>query len=272
MSNTSVPSRIISILAFLRILPSGKSRCQDNVGLLVWVILLLAGYVRYTSVMLTNYLAMMNGSIPGLFSLVSGLFVPGLQIVITIPALSYYCKNYPNLIQSTMLPKPQNTLMFFGSLALYVSLFATTASMIIPRIEEPEVLEIGIHDLIFFFFWTVAMILTSFVIGSSLGQFCIKADETKTMMNKHSAYSAILTLSEDLNSLKCGLSPILFMIYSFKCINIISSVLDLAMVGKQGIEHFYVIQLIAHIWDLTYITIIVDKTITAYKGLATNLR
>ena len=92
------------------------------------------------------------------------------------------------------------------------------------------------------------------------------------MMNKHSAYSAILTLSEDLNSLKCGLSPILFMIYSFKCINIISSVLDLAMVGKQGTEHFYVIQLIAHIWDLTYITIIVDKTITAYKGLATNLR
>ena len=110
MSNTSVPSRIISILAFLRILPSGKSKCQDNVGLLVWVILLLAGYVRYTSVMLTNYLAMMNGSIPGLFSLVSGLFVPGLQIVITIPALSYHCKNYPNLIQSTMLPKPQNTL------------------------------------------------------------------------------------------------------------------------------------------------------------------
>jgi hypothetical protein len=128
-------------------------------------------------------------------------------------------------------------------------------------------IEVGVI-LSFFGLWTMTMILTSFVFGSSLEQFCQTISDTDYYSRQN-----IEELSKELYKLKNGLSPILFMLYSTKCILIINSSLNLATQNYEPIYTALWISLVlVTMWDLVYVTLIVGDTLAAYKGLSLKLR
>lgn len=207
-------------------------------------------------------------SIPGIFMLLSTLIIPFTQVVLTIPSIAYLSMTNPCIFSDRKLPNPRRIYLFSSGLFLYCLYYTLT---IVTFLGNPEEVLMGIEVgviLSFFGLWTMTMILTSFVFGSSLEQFCQTISDTDYYSRQN-----IEELSKELYKLKNGLSPILFMLYSTKCILIINSSLNLATQNYEPIYTALWISLVlVTMWDLVYVTLIVGDTLAAYKGLSLKLR
>jgi hypothetical protein len=107
------------------------------------------------------------------------------------------------------------------------------------------------------------MIISPFVIGTSTHQF------VKKIKDNGWTIEMVEEVFQDMKRLKSGLSPMLFLVYSTKCILLINMALNLA---RNGFNAQSVLLILATLWDLAYVTIVLDETLSVYKDLVVELR
>ena len=265
MFSKSVSANIISLLLLLRILPSGRSKVMDIVGFILWMLVFVGWSAVFVCFDLSLESWAVPKSIPGAFRFLSNLVIPSTQVLLTIPALSYLCHNKPCLVQDRKLPNPQRLVMFLIGLGLYFLYYTISA---IKFFDEPIQEWNALKGITFLHFglWALANVLTCFVIGTSMKQVCRKISDTDKCST-----DLIEEISADLHMLKKGLSPVLFMMFSTKCILLVNAALILA---TKTINHkpIWMSILAVTLWDLAYVTLVVDDTLAAFKGLTSRLR
>lgn len=262
MFGRSVSANILTFLGFLRILPAGRINVQYTIGFITWMLLVVGLTAVFVYFDMSSEHWSFDKSIPGVFSLLSSLVIPASQVVLTIPALSYLCFNNSCLVQDRKSPNPRRPLMFLFDLALYFLYYVIIVA------GEPVKTWSGLGlTFLYYGVWSFANVLTCFVIGTSLQHFCREITAVENSASK------IEGLSNTLNNLKNGLSPILFVMCSTKCILIVIAALNMANPNTYNSNPaLWVSVLAVTLWDLTYITFVVDDTLAAYKGLTLTLR
>ena len=202
-------------------------------------------------------------SIPGVFSMLASIIIPIAQFTLTIPAIAYLCLKNPSFVHSK-LPNPRYIVMFLVSLALNW-LFYIQYLLLPNRKLFEELLQWDASLIVFVYlaFWTTSMIISSFVIGTSTHQF------VKKIKDYGCTVEMVEEVIQDMKRLKSGLSPMLFLVYSTKCILLIQVALFLA---KDGFAAQPVLLVLATLWDLAYVTIALDETLSVYKDLVVELR
>ena len=215
-------------------------------------------------------LVQLNWGIPGVFILLSNTAVPVLQLLLFFPSMAYLGANHPQLLQLSYLAGPKRVWMFFIDFLLYSLTF-------IANLKSLQEMTGGKIDMIlaiicYNFFFSTSMIISSFTTGVCLEQFCKKVSNLWQTTN-NDPIRFVSVFSEEIQLLKKVLSPILFAAFSLKCVLIISSAYVVALSAQLGVPlEIFVLVLISALWDLFYITAIVDETMDAYKSLVICLR
>ena len=260
MPGKKLSAYVIPFLVILRVLPSGRNKV-DLIGLVGWTSFIIGITTVCIYFTYPIYTMMFSKTIPGIFTLLTGLIIPLLQIVLTLPALSYLFMKNPYLADNIQLHNPRYLIMFCFNAVLYLAFYSIVAFTF--KREGAE--EASYICLISYYgLWTLAMILTSFVIGACLEEFGRKIAHTDYPSTKTMA-----DLYQDLKQLKKGLSPVLFMMLTTKCIILINNALTLA---THNIEYRNVLGLMTTVWDLAYVVLALDTTISEYKALTLKLR
>ena len=195
--------------------------------------------------------------------MLSSVIIPSAQFTLTIPAIAYLCLKKPSFVHSK-LPNPPYILMFLASLALNWSFYIQYLLLPTRKLFE-ELLQWDALLIVFVYlaFWTTSMIISSFVIGTSTHQF------VKKIKDNGCTVEMVEEVFQDMKRLKSGLSPMLFLVYSTKCILLINMALNLA---RNGFNAQSVLLILATLWDLAYVTIVLDETLSVYKDLVVELR
>lgn len=270
MHGKSVSAHIIALFVLLRIIPSGKSKVLVSLGFLIWMILILCCSAVYVYRFTPAYDDMAKNaikSIPWMFQFLSAVVIPVMQVLITIPVLAYFCHCNPKLVHDKALPCPQYIMMFIIkailiTLACFLNL--KFLSDLFPE-DVPNIFVLLITTL-----WYIGMIITDFIIGTSSRQICRRVAD-KELQEERISRGITEELSKDVKNFKNGLSPILFIIFSTRCILLINIVL----VENNSYTVLYLLNLtlgISLILDLIYISLTLEKTMSAIKDVTSKLR
>ena len=120
----------------------------------------------------------------------------------------------------------------------------------------------------------------TFLMAVAMQNFCrsIENFDDKFLASSSSStliLNALAELKIEMKTLKKTLSPLLFMIFSSRCLNLITASLSIArpIVRDTGIfKYSFASLIIFNSWDLFYIVIIVDETMESFKSLNDSLR
>jgi hypothetical protein len=113
-------------------------------------------------------------------------------------------------------------------------------------------------------YWYSLMIISSFIIGICTAQIRTKMGENTLLTQQYA--SEIL---QEFQDLKVGISPLIFMLFSSKCIiliNLLSVILSTFPHTELVIRAAYLMM------DLYYITTELDQTYNAFKAMTLKLR
>ena len=116
----------------------------------------------------------------------------------------------------------------------------------------------------------------NFLIAVILENFCKHIKEIQnSIATPDLVHQFLPELQAAMQRLKNNLSPLLFMIFSFKCLIIIHAALNigfaLEMPNAEN-QSLYVFLLIYACWELFYTALIVEETLAEYKTLASYIR
>ena len=167
------------------------------------------------------------------------------------------------------LPYPRHTIMFI----IKVVMDAFTCVLVLKAYSDVLAKE-STNFFVFFIgtIWHLGIIITSFIIGTSSKQICNKIADNEIKLERNSMGS-IEELCEDVRKFKNGLSPMLFIIFSTKCINLISLVLHVTRDSTSIFARLMTsIALISFMLDLSYTTLVVENTMNTIKGYSYKLR
>ena len=116
----------------------------------------------------------------------------------------------------------------------------------------------------------------NFLIAVILENFCKHIKEIQnSIATPDLVHQFLPELQAAMQRLKNNLSPLLFMIFSFKCLIIIHAALNIGFaleMPNDENQSLYVFFLIYACWELFYIALIVDETLAEYKALASYTR
>jgi hypothetical protein len=208
-------------------------------------------------------------SIPGVFTVLANISVPLLQLLLFVPSMAYLGVNYPKLLQQRCLPAPKQVGMFLINVLLYCVVYVIVQEEIQGSIGNNSNATIVMAYSLTLFYTEV--IISFFITGICLNQFCQKAANS-SQINKNELMEHVSSLTKDIKLLKKVLSPFLFTAFSLKCVLIINSALILFSSPAGYPATTMASILISSVWDLFYITVIVDETMDSYKSLAIHLR
>ena len=275
MATRTVTAKIIYVLSIIHILPSCRSRIWDGLWVALWTFLSVGFIGCYIIVM--DGLSYLDGTLPNVFSIASSLLVPSSDLIFSIPALTYLCYKNPIILQDHALPTPKGLPMLMVSITLYFLNIAVNAFLpLLAVIEDENPLTNGeeaqqIFDSIFNTISFLGISLVYFIISCHLSQFCKHVDSllSESDDEKYCVITIRVAL-EAFSCLKLGLSPLLFMIYTGKCINLI----NVAFVLIKSIESVTTIAVImmSDCWDLVYLTWITHDTHSKLKQFGVKLR
>ena len=267
MFGKTIAANIVSLLAFLRIIPSGRSKASDTIGLIGWMVLIVGCTAVYVYIYYPIYSSRFDNSIPCVFALLATFVIPVFQTVITLPIMAYHYLKNPGLVYENEMPNPRKVFRFVGSMAMHFINIATSTFYMITESKIFNLADLEL-DLPYFVLWTISTIFSSFVIGTSIEKFCKKVNDTEIKCFPYS-FEIIEERSQELKTLKCGLSPMLFLIFGSKCILLINFSLSIA---QNPHTYLGFIQLITNLLDLTYVTLVADEAVSVYKSLSSKLR
>ena len=255
-------SFIVHCLSLLKIIPGGKSTVLDRISLFIWTAVSVALSAVYLIIswdvieVLCNQLSVSN-----LFILCSSFLLPILNLGATLPALYYLASAYPHILTDNLLPSLQNPWLFLANTVLCAAALASYLVMAIPDDKSFYFIPVNVTIIIY---WYSLMIISSLIIGICTAQIETKIRKN-TLLTQHHA-SKIL---QEFQDLKVGISPLLFMAFSSKCIVLI----NLLSLLLSTFPHTELVILAAYLMmDLFYITTELDQTYNAFKAMTLKLR
>ena len=129
----------------------------------------------------------------------------------------------------------------------------------------------------FIFLLHLLQLSINFLIAVILENFCKHIKEIQnSIATPDLVHQFLPELQAAMQRLKNNLSPLLFMIFSFKCLIIINAALNigfgLEMPNTPSYQSHYISLLIYACWELFYIALIVEETLDEYKTLASYTR
>ena len=255
-------SSIVRFLSLVKIIPGGKSTLVDRIALILWTVV---------SVVLSAALLIVNRenikllsykiSVSSIFTVSSGFVNPCLNIVAIIPALHYLTSSYPHVLTDICLPSLQHSWLFLANVALCFS--APVASIWSLPSDGSVYFAVTLTAAVY---WFSLMITSSLIIGISTSQIMTKMEKNALVQLNQNSASEIL---REFQELKAGMSPLLFMTFSSKCI-IIISVWSTLLTYYPKPE--YVIIVAYHMMDLFYLTTVLHHTYSTFKEMSLKLR
>ena len=275
MSSRTVTSKVIYLFTLIHILPSYRSRLWDGLWVALWTILSVGFFVSFIIAMDISYLD--DSTLPSVFSIASSLLVPGFELIFSIPALAYLCYNNPIILQDHSLPKPKGLPMLMVSITLYFFNIAVSSFLPLLAVIDNKIPltkgegKTANFDAIMNTIDVLVASLVYFVISCHLSQFCkyVGSLLSESDDEKYCA-TTIRSALKAFSCLKLGLSPLLFMIYTGKCINLIN-VAFVLIKSKESATTIAVIMM-SDCWDLVYLTWITHDTHSKLKQLGVKLR
>ena len=256
-------SLTVHFLSLVKIIPGGKSTVLDRIGLIIWSAVSVAILVAYLMVSWEKIEFICNTlSVSNLFFLCSSYIIPSLNTIAVLPALYYLVSAYPHIVTESFVPTLQSPWLFLANTVLCFAA-ALATSLVIPFDESVYYMPVNVTLLIY---WHILMIISSLTIGICTAHIKTRMEQkANTILTKVYA-SEIL---QEYKDLKVGISPLLFMTFSSKCIIIINLLTFLLSTFKQ-LE--FVILAAYLMMDLFYITTVLDKTYSSFKAMKLKLR
>ena len=206
-------SFIIGFLSLVKIIPGGKSTLVDRIALILWTALsVLLSAVLLIADWETIDLLSYKISVISIFNLSADYFIPCLNIAGVFPALHYLVSTYPHVLTDKFLPSLRYSWLFLANTALCISAAIATLH---ESIENSFYFAVNLTATSF---WYCLMIISSLTIGICTSQIQTKMEKNDLVLLTKDSASQIL---QEFQELKAGMSPLLFMVFSSKCIIII---------------------------------------------------
>ena len=259
----TIMSYIVRFLSLVKIIPGGKSKLLDRTALILWTLLSIALSVAF---LIVNWAAIqlllsLTTSVSIIFTLGSGYFLPCLNILAVCPALHYLVSNYPHVLTDTSLPSLQHSWLFLVETVLGFSAASLTTLGI--SIDSSFYFTVNLSAMTYGY---SLMIISSLIIGICTSQIRTKIEQNALLLLTKDSVSKLL---HEFQELKEGMSPLLFMVFSTKCITIIQLSSSLFSAYSQ-IE--FVILVAYNMMDLFYLTTALHQTYGVFKAMTLNLR
>ena len=256
-------SYFVRFLSLVKIIPGGKSTLVDRIALIIWTVLSVVVSLAF---MMANWeiiesIFSYKISVSSIFNLGS-FVIPCLIIVLTLPALHHLVSYYPHVLTDTLLPSLQHSWLFLANTVLCCSV-AVVNALYLPI--DSSFYMVKITSMTYF---PILMIISSFIIGICTSQIRTKMEKNALVLLTKDSATEIL---KEFQELKAGMSPLLFMVFSTKCINIIylcSALLSFDAIPKPA----FVIVTAYYMMDLFYITTALHQTYNDFKAMSLKLR
>ena len=206
-------------------------------------------------------------SISSMFELVVNYALYSTFIISNIFCLVFAVEKNPHLVKSKHLPAPKYLGYFSLNIVLYMISVAQYQYKMIDqylRNGSPDYLLAAINAGIFLIMTFASMI----VIGVATHHFCLKVEHAEITAMPASSQDIFDPLVKDLQKLKEGLGPQLFLMFFIKGFFIINYVYQM-LIGN-GITFLWagIIELLT----LEYLISVVDNTYEAFKNTAKTLK
>ena len=256
-------SYIIRFLSLVKIIPGGKSTLVDRIALILWTVISIGVTTAFLIVNMENTKLLLSFkiSVTTVFTLSAGVFLPCLNIVAILPALHHLVSAYPHVLKDTCLPSLQHSWLFSANIVLCFA--APIAAMWgLP------------FDILFYFtvnliaasYLMILMIISSLIIGICTSQIKTKIEKnTQALLTKDSASKML----QEFQELKAGISPLLFLTFSAKCLTIIQ-IWSIILTYRPEVA--YVLIAAYNMMDLFYLTTVLHQTYTTFKVMSLKLR
>ena len=132
-------------------------------------------------------------------------------------------------------------------------------------------------ELLFFSTWSFLPFLygvtSTFLISIALQNHCQKAANFK--ITKNGGILDLMQLKEEMKALKGSMSAMFFLIFSIHCLLIIQACLNIFngmnSFAKKN-QFLMILTILNSLWELFYLTFIVDKTLETHKSMCNNIR
>ena len=201
----------------------------------------------------------------------SSLVVPMLQVILIFPALKSLGSKYPALVMEKKNLSLKRPRIFLINFVGYIISIVGNCKMVFEGYENKASLA-SFSVIIFIVLFFLTMLSSSFLIGTSLEMFCQTIEHSK--VSGTISTGVISDLCSDFQQLKAGLSLLLFLTFSLKCVLVINLALGLAVPSSFTVTQNVIclLLLISNCLDLFYITIAVEETLGIFKSLNLQLR
>ena len=204
---SSIMNCLLNLLRLFLIIPSGKSRLLDRIGLAVWTCLALAPVIQLTFTRRFIIEATLNQlDVFSFFMFLSNFGTAFLRASFTFPAI-YFLVNKRQVLFRSSVKLPARKGIF--CLVLLLSILSTASTISYTPFMDNKIYIIKcLSD------WFL-MTLSIFMVGTAVAQLTKDAGKAKDV-------SAICAQLEPFISLKSGISPLLFMVYFVKILILVA--------------------------------------------------
>jgi hypothetical protein len=252
-------SFFVKFLSFVKIIPGGNSTAVDRIALIIWTSVSIAISAAYLIESRASIQTIRNPfTVSDLFMFSSSYLIPCLYIISVFPAVYYLVSAYPQILADNLLPNLQHPWMFFANAILY---FASAIGMIVNGNKNDFSFYLAM--MVITVFYTSLTLNSSFIIGICTSR--IRRKMKKNGMNqKHAA-----EILQEFQDLKSGMSPLLFLTFTTKCIVLINM---LSLIFTSSPQPIYVISTASLMMDSIFLTTVLDETYNDFKSMSLKLR
>ena len=265
MFGKSITSWIVTFLVAIGILPGGKSKCRDRIGLLIWLIIVTAASVIWIFFMLSNDNEP-EFTVPGLMIFTTTYMTPALQMLGTILSLSTAWKKYPYLVSDDNLALPEMHWLFVLVTLVNMMMFCFFME---PSITQSTGLLYIMSGLSLLLYSLLSNTFT-FVIGVCVAQFHKNMERKKFLKDCKEVNLLGKDIITQFSSLKSFLSPVFFVVFLVNALIIIA---DLYHILPYSSKAYYILpELIHSFLVILYVSLIMDGCYDEFKSLPDTLR
>lgn len=269
----------LNFLCLVKIIPACKSSLLDRLGLVLWTAVTVG---LATGFLWTNRqwieAEVDRFSVFSLFRLGSSTFVPCVQVVATFPAVYHLVTSYPSLLLALGRSAPALSQPWLFLVDMGLSCARLTGSLLQACPSNPEAdqstqaaLEprqchtvITIISIIYVF----SMKISTFVLGVAAARFKANLDNGDRSIAVIDPIFHATTLNKELQDLKAGLSPLLFLNFSTKCVILIEKCVGLLAYPKW----LFSVTVLYTLVDLFYAAVVLGETYDSFKSYTLSLR
>ena len=262
MVSKSPTSWVVYLLSLLRIIPSIKSSVLNKAGLFIWMSVSLGSATAYLFADMDAHTSLVKQySVYNLLYIGSGTWIPLIQVMAAFPALHYLGSVYEHILRDPYLACPKKPWLFLTNAILCVSDLVMMIILSVPHLS-------GLQSLALVSFCILLCslrLISSFTIGICTAQMTARLKNNDANLLFLDCSSEIL---QEFISLKKGLSPLLFLMFSTQCLILIVNSASLLIKPNYGfgVTSAYTMM------DLIYSTFVIDHTYESFKDMSLGLK